>query len=61
MKSRLQNDAGVFGAKFGHYNGRMYTFTHRNPATGELWGEDITAGKKTLGKWVPAEKVKLCE
>ena len=61
---RVTNDANTFTARLGMYDGQLYTFTHRNPSTGELWGEDIPVGRRDNGKpiygtWVRAEKVRL--
>ena len=52
-----------FGRK-GIYKGKTYTFTHWNPKTNEVWGDDIMAGKDSLGlpvygKWVPKKAVKF--
>ena len=60
----VRNDAGVYNARKGHYDGGEYIFTHRNPSNGHLWGEDIPnssddSNNKSLGKWVPAEEVTL--
>lgn len=60
ISKRVANDSGMKNAKVGMYNGKPYTFTHRNPKTGELYGEDIPVSSKeygVYGKWVPAEKV----
>ena len=62
MKRSAENEVGVYFARRGHYNGGNYTFTHRDPKTGELWGEDIPTGKKSpieYGMWVPGESVRL--
>lgn len=60
---RERNSAGVYNARQGHWNGGKYVFTHRNPQSGDLYGEDIPevsdSGHKTYGKWVPAEEVTL--
>lgn len=41
----------------GRFNGKEYLFTHRNPKTGEVWSDEIKAGKDEYGKWVASEKV----
>lgn len=49
----------------GYYKGKLLTFTHRNPETGEVWSDDIPftqfIGSKLVtmyGKWVPFDSVK---
>lgn len=61
MMTKVENEAGVYFARKGHYNGGNYTFTHRDPKTGDLWGEDIPVGKNPIeyGAWVPGESVRL--
>ena len=42
------------------YNGKEYTFTHRNPANGNLWADDykyVTSAGTCYGMWVPADQV----
>ena len=58
---KVDNGSGVFFARRGQYNGGTYTFTHRDPKTGELWSDDIPVGKNPIeyGKWVPGESVRL--
>ena len=36
--------------------GKKYLFTHRDPKTNMIYGEDISDGKN-LGKWVHSEEV----
>ena len=57
----VPNESRVFFARYGYYNGGKYTFTHRDPQTGDLWGEDIPVGKNPieLGKWVSGDSVRL--
>ena len=57
----VPNQCGIYFARRGHYNGGIYTFTHRDPQTGDLWGEDIPVGKAPVeyGKWVPGDSVRL--
>ena len=50
-----------FGRK-GIYKGKTYTFTHWNPKTNEVWGDDIldhrdSVGLPVYGKWVHRDKV----
>ena len=61
MMTKVENEAGVYFARKGHYNGGNYTVTHRDPKTGDLWGEDIPVGKNPIeyGAWVPGESVRL--
>ena len=52
-----------FGRK-GIYKGKTYTFTHWNPKTNEVWGDDIlerrdSVGLPVYGKWVSRDKVKF--
>ena len=56
MLNTNYNDAHVKGARFGMYKGEKYTFTHRDPSTGKIWGEDVPNGKE-LGKWVAADSI----
>lgn len=57
----IPNTYGLINARYGYYNGGKYLFTHRNPKTGELWGEDIPVGKNPIeyGKWVSGDSVRL--
>ena len=57
----VPNEAHVYFAKYGYYKGGRYKFTHRDPQTGDLWGEDIPVSKNPIefGKWVPVDSVKL--
>ena len=56
---KVENDYNLYNARHGRYKGKMYTFTHRDPQTGDLWGEDIPVGKKPTeyGCWVHADSV----
>ena len=61
---RVPNDYNLYFARYGVYGGRAYTFTHRDPQTGNLWGEDIPEkndkGKVVAyGMWVPGDKVRF--
>lgn len=58
---RVPNINGLFNARYGYYDGKKYVFTHRDPDTGALWGEDIPVGKNPVefGKWVQADQVRL--
>ncbi len=55
---KVANENNVYFAKKGMYDGEIYTFTHRDPKSGELWSDDIHV-KKTgeFGKWVSADSV----
>lgn len=58
------NEEGVFNAVMGDYNGGVHLFTHRDPKSGMIWGEDIPvkgnkAGSTELGAWVAPESVNL--
>ena len=56
----IKNEHGIFNAKKGMYNGKEYTFTHRNPANGQLWADDykyISNGNTCYGVWLPADQV----
>lgn len=62
---RIKNEAGVFGARRGIYNGSARIFTHRSKKTGKYWGEDIPVKTTTpfgtkieYGDWVPGDKIK---
>lgn len=56
---KVENDYNLYNARHGRYKGKMYTFTHRDPQTGDLWGEDIPVGNKPVeyGRWVPGDSV----
>lgn len=57
---KVENLAGVFFARKGHYNGKNVTITHRDPATGMLWLEDyVEKESNTAGVWVDADKVRV--
>ena len=56
----VNNEHGVLYARKGMYNGKEYTFTHRNPANGNLWADDykyVTSAGTCYGMWVPADQV----
>ena len=58
----VNNEHGVLYARKGMYNGKEYTFTHRNPANGSLWADDykyISNGNTCYGVWVPSDQVTL--
>lgn len=54
---KVENDARVFFAKKGYYNGKEVTVTHRSGA--EVWLEDYPVGKDPIeyGVWVPNDSV----
>ena len=56
---KVENDYNLDNARHGRYKCKLYTFTHRDPQTGDLWGEDIPVGKKPTeyGCWVRADSV----
>lgn len=57
----VRNEAGVVNARIGIYNGEKSVFTHRNPVTGMVFGEDLKVhypnGHYELGRWVPSDSV----
>lgn len=57
----VSNEAGIVNARVGIYNGEKSVFTHRNPDTGMIWGEDLKVrysnGHYDLGRWVPSDSV----
>lgn len=57
----VPNQNNLYFARYGYYGGSKYTFTHRDPATGDLWGEDIPVGKSPVeyGEWVSGDSVRL--
>lgn len=72
--TRFKNDAGIFGARMGRVSlmvpeGKKTSrkasitsvFTHRNPKTGDVYGEDIPTrssdGNIVIGRWVPSSDV----
>lgn len=61
MVVNVPNQSRVYFARYGYYAGGKYTFSHRDPQTGDLWGEDIPVGKNPVeyGKWVPGDQVRL--
>lgn len=58
---KVPNINNLYNATYGWYKGKRYVFTHRDPETGDLWGEDIPVGQDPVeyGKWVPGDSVKL--
>ena len=54
---KVENDARVFFAKKGYYNGKEVTVTHRDGAM--VWLEDYPVGKDPIeyGVWVPNDSV----
>ena len=58
---KIPNQSNLYFCRYGYYAGGKYTFTHRDPATGDLYGEDIPVGKSPVeyGKWVPGDQVRL--
>ena len=57
-KEMIRNEYHVKFAQLGMYAGKECVFTHRNPKTDEVWGEDIPNGRE-FGKWVDKRKVKF--
>ena len=57
----VPNQSNVYFARYGIYKGQKHIFSHRDPVTGELWGEDIPVGKNPTeyGRWVPGDSVKI--
>ena len=57
----VPNINNLYNCRYGWYQGKKHLFTHRDPATGDLWGEDIPVGKSPVeyGKWVPGDSVRL--
>lgn len=63
----VKNEANVRNARIGIYEGKAYTFTHRNPRTGEVYAEDYPVRHSSVngrlhlnfGKWIPSESVKF--
>ena len=60
--SNISNESGTMKARFGVYKGMKCLFTHRNPKSGEVYGEDIPVDRKygICGKWVPYDSVQWC-
>lgn len=59
--SSIRNVHGVFNARKGIYDGKECVFTHRNPANGDLWSDDIPVkGTNGLyGRWVSPDSVQF--
>ena len=56
----IKNSSGVFNAQYALVgNMGKSLVTHRNPANGYLWADDIVNKDKTIGRWVPPEMVKF--
>ena len=57
MKFGVENDAGVFYARKGYYQGKEVTVTHHDGAM--VWLEDYPIGKNPIeyGCWVSNESV----
>lgn len=52
--SKIENESGIFNARYGYFKGNKYLFTHRDPKTGEVYRE-IEEG--AANPWVPYECV----
>ena len=64
MKNGAANDAGVYYAQSGKYKGVESVFTHRDPDTGLIFGEDIpvkNGGHIEYGKWVEYGSIEFDE
>ncbi len=57
----VPNIYNLYNCRYGFYKGQKHLFTHRDPATGDLWGDDIPVGKNPVeyGAWVPGDSVRL--
>lgn len=55
--TKVENEAGVYFARKGYYNGKEVTVTHRDGPM--VWLEDYPVGKAPVeyGCWVPNESV----
>lgn len=53
----VKNESGVLGARKGIWSEQKSVFTHRNPKTGMVWGEDLHGDDGALGRWVPYDEV----
>ena len=51
---KWRSEYGFFGGAIGYYSGKELAFTHRNPATGEYWCEE-------LGEWINPDKVNFSQ
>lgn len=61
---KVPNDAGVFFAKKGFYEGKSVTVTHRDPASDQVYLEDypVQDGKNVLyGLWVNKSSVNFVD
>ena len=58
---KVENDAGVFYAREGYYNGQKVIVTHRDQANGMVWLENYAERHKgspvEYGKWVNGDSV----
>lgn len=62
MEVHVSNEAGVFNARKGVWNGVKSVFTHKNPKNGKMWGEDLPIPFcKELGKWVNEDEVRFVD
>lgn len=55
------NVSGIKNGRTGRYKGDVYKFTHRNPANGKIWSDDIPVGKNEFGKWVSPDEVEFLD
>lgn len=39
FKRGVENNDGIFNARYGKVNGVVYTFAHRDPDNGRIYGE----------------------
>ena len=47
-------------SRVGIYAGKMVTFTHRNPQTGEYWTDDLRKNPKgPFGMWVDSKDIRF--
>ena len=61
---KVPNDAGVFNARNGFYQGKSVTVTHRDPATDQVYLEDypVQEGKSIVyGCWVNKSSIKFVD
>lgn len=60
IEVHARNESGIMNARYGMYKGNNYLFTHRDPKTGYVWGEDIPVDLHAYGCWVPYDSVRWC-
>lgn len=59
LANGVSNEAGIKNAVKGRFCGKEYTFTHRNPKTGEVWCDDYPVSNNEVGAWVPNDQVEF--